>query len=124
LERNAVFGADQTPFVMPRSYGAKRQVLVSTMHCVAVDGIGIFAGAVVASCIFLNCWPKRKPNLRHHNQPFNTSRSSRFLGIFDKNIQLIVMLIVRVHKILDTRFGRMLAPLCQPGAFLVRVRAI
>lgn len=78
------------------------------MHCVAVDGIGIFAGAVVASCIFLNCWPKKKPNLRHHNQPFNTSRSARFLGIFDKNIQLIVMLIVRVHKILDTRFGRML----------------
>jgi hypothetical protein len=31
LERNAVFGADQTPFVMPKSYGAKRQVLVSTM---------------------------------------------------------------------------------------------
>src|SRR5664280_2082470 len=85
---------------------------------------GIFAGAVVASCIFLNCWPKRKPSLRHHNQPFNTSRSARFLGIFDKNIELIVMLIVRVHKILDTRFGRMLAPLCQPGALLVRVRAI
>lgn len=99
-------------------------MLVSTMHCVAVDGIGIFAGAVVASCIFLNCWPKRKPSLRHHNQPFNTSRSARFLGIFDKNIQLIVMLIVRVHKILDTRFGRMLAPLCQPGALLVRVRAV
>src|SRR5665647_1143601 len=68
--------------------------------------------AVVASCIFLNCWPKRKPSLRHHNQPFNTSRSARFLGIFDKNIQLIVILIVRVHKILHTRFGRMLAPVC------------
>ena len=101
-----------------------RQVLGSTMHCAAVDGLGILAGAVVASCIFLNCWPKRKPSLRHHNQPFNTSRSARFLGIFDKSIQLIVMLIVRGDKILDTRFGRMLAPLCQPGALLFGVRAV
>jgi hypothetical protein len=124
LERNAVFGADQTPIVMPRSYGAKRQVLGSTMHCAAVDSIGNFAGAVVASCIFLNCWSKRKPSLRHYDRPFNTSRSARFLGIFDKNVQLIVMLIMRVHKILDTRFGGMLAPLCQPGALLVRIWAI
>jgi hypothetical protein len=55
LDRNAVFGADQTPIVMPKSYGAKHQVLGSAMHCAAVDGIGNFAGAVVASCIFLNC---------------------------------------------------------------------
>jgi hypothetical protein len=94
------------------------------MHCAAVDGIGNFAGAVVASCIFLNCWSKRKPSLRHYDRPFNTNRSARFLGIFDINIQLIVMLIMRVHKILDTRFGRMLAPLCQPGALLVRIWAI
>src|SRR5450759_4208367 len=80
LERDAVFGADQTPFVMPRSYGAKRQVLVSTMHCVAVDGIGIFAGAVVASCIFLNCWPKRKPNLRHIISPSTRADQRDFLA--------------------------------------------
>jgi hypothetical protein len=45
---------------MLRSYGAKRQVLVSTMHCMAVDGIGIFAGAVVASRVFFKLLAEEK----------------------------------------------------------------